>query len=76
MVVDAHGITIMPIQNVELTVIADMLTEFLKRYDLESVHVDATKDEDGGKPMLSVRTYDADGETCILSIFYDNEGGE
>lgn len=71
MVVDAHGITIMPIQNVELTVIADMLGGFLKRYDLEAVHVDATKDDDEEHPLINIRTYDTDGEICALSIYYD-----
>lgn len=76
MVVDAHGITIMPIQNVELTVIADMLTGFLKRYDLVNVSISATADMDEEKPIISISTNDYDGQYCSLSIFYDTEGGE
>ena len=71
MVVDAHGIAIMPIQNVELTVVAETLGAILKRYDLESVHVDATKDDDEEHPLINIRTYDTDGEVCMLTIYYD-----
>lgn len=76
MVVDAKGITIMPIQNVELTTAADIFVSMLKRYDLARISVDILADADMEHPHISIRTYDTDGETCALSIFHDDEGGE
>lgn len=75
MVVDAHGITIMPIQNIELTEIADRLCGFLKRYCLDSVHIDVNASDDMEKPQISIRTYDMDGQICMLTMFYDDDEG-
>lgn len=67
--------TIMPIQNVELTEITDRLCGFLKRYCLDSVHIDVNASDDMEKPQISIRIYDIDGQICMLTMFYDDDEG-
>lgn len=65
--------TIMPIQNVELTALADRMRGFLGRYDLQSVSITVIAGVDDEKPFVHIRTSDNDGQCNSLTTTWESE---
>ena len=73
MVIDANAYTIMPIQNVELTAIADKLADMLKRYDLESISMTVIAGVDDERPYTHITTADKNGKHNALTTLWEDD---
>ena len=73
MVIDANAYTIMPIQNVELTAIADKLTGILKRYELTNISVTVIAGVDEERPYVHIRTVDSEGRNDSLTSSWEDD---
>ena len=73
MVINGESYTIMPIQNVELTAIADKMAGILKRYDLQRVSVDVIAGVDEEKPYTHIRISDNEGRYDSLTIGWEDD---
>ena len=73
MVIEGDAYTIKPIQNVELTALADKLAGLLKRYDLQSVSITIIAGVDEERPYTHIRTSDNEGRDSSLTISWSDD---
>lgn len=69
---DVGNYEIMPIQNVELTAVADKLVGILKRYDLESISMTIIAGVDEEQPFICIRTVDKNGRCDALTTTWED----